>query len=69
MSAGAIAAQGRLLHPVGIDQHSGLGITLAGAFRDRRRDRLACEIRGDPVRMEQALGVGLAHEKSGAKYK
>jgi hypothetical protein len=49
--------------PVGIDQHAGLGVTLAGAFRDNRRDGLVCEIRGDTVRLEEALGVGLAHEK------
>ena len=68
MGAGAIAAQHSLLHPVGIDQHAGLGVTLAGAFRDNRRDGLVCEIRGDAVRLEQGLGVGLAHEKTGAEH-
>jgi hypothetical protein len=43
--AGAITAQHRLLHPIGIDQHARLGVTLAGAFRDNRRDGLVCEIR------------------------
>jgi hypothetical protein len=45
VGAGAIAAQRRLLHPVGIDQHAGFGVTLAGAFRDDRRDGLVCEMR------------------------
>ncbi len=67
MGAGAIAAQHRLLHAVGIDQHGSLGITLAGAFCDSRRDGLVREIGGDAVRWEQALGVGLAHENSGAQ--
>jgi hypothetical protein len=67
VGAGAIAAQRGLLHPVGIDQHAGLGVTLAGAFRDNRRNGLVCEIRGDAVRLEEALGVGLAYEKSGAQ--
>jgi hypothetical protein len=67
VGAGAIAAQHGLLHPVGVDQHAGLGVTLAGAFRDNRRDGLVCEICGDAVRLEQALGVGLAHEESGAE--
>ena len=67
MGAGAIAAQHRLLHAVGIDQRGGLGVTLAGAFRDSRRDGLVREIRGDAVRLEQALGVGLADEKGGAE--
>ncbi len=67
MGAGAIAAQHGLLHAVGIDQHAGLGVTLAGAFRDNRRDGLVREIRGDAVRLEQALGMGVAHEKSGAE--
>jgi hypothetical protein len=34
------------------DQHAGLGVTLAGAFRDNRRNGLVCEIRGDAVRLE-----------------
>jgi len=42
-------------------------VTLAGAFRDNRRNGLVCEIGGDVVRLEQAPGVGLAHEKSGAE--
>ena len=67
MGAGAIATQHRLLHAVGIDQHAGLGVTLAGAFRDNRRDGLAREIRRDAVRWQQTLGVGLAHERSGAQ--
>jgi hypothetical protein len=50
VGAGAIAAQHRLLHAVGIDQHAGLGVTLAGAFRDNRRDGLAREISRDAVR-------------------
>ena len=66
MSACSVAAQHRLLHAVGIDQHAGLGVTLAGAFPDNRRDGLVREIRGDAVRLEQTLGVSLAHEKSGA---
>jgi hypothetical protein len=64
VGAGVIAAQHGLLHPVGIGQHAGLGVTLAGAFRDNRRDGLVCEICGDAVRLEQALSVGLAHEKA-----
>ena len=66
VGAGAIAAQHRLLDAVGIDQHASLGVTLAVAFRDNRRDGLVREIRGDAVRREQALGVGLGHEKSSA---
>jgi hypothetical protein len=67
MGAGAIAAQHRLPHAVGIDQHAGLGVALAGAFCDDRRDGLVCEIRGDAVRLQQALGVGLADETGGAE--
>ena len=67
VGAGAVAAQHRLPHAVGIDQHAGHGVTLAGALRDNRRDGLVREIRGDAVRLEQALGMGLAHEKSGAE--
>jgi hypothetical protein len=67
VGTGAIAAQHRLLHTVGIGQHAGLGVTLAGAFRDNRRDGLVREIRGEAVRLEQALGMGLAHETSGAE--
>jgi hypothetical protein len=69
VGAGTVAAQQGVLHPVGIDQHAGLGVTLARAFLDNRRDGLVCEIRGDAVRPEQALGVGLAHEKSSANHK
>jgi hypothetical protein len=47
---GRFAGQHGLLHSVGIDQHAGLGVTLAGAFRDIRRDGLVCEIRGDNFR-------------------
>jgi hypothetical protein len=68
MGAGAIAAQRRLLHSVGVDQHAGLGVTLAGAFRDYRRDGLVCEICGNAVHLEQALRVGLAHEKGDAEH-
>jgi len=32
---GAIAAQHSLLHPVVIDQHAGLGVTLAALSRQR----------------------------------
>ena len=67
MSSGEIAAQHRLLHAVGIDQHAGHGVTLAVAFRDNRRGGLVREIRGDAVRRQQALGVGLAHEKNDAE--
>jgi hypothetical protein len=44
------AGQHDLLHSVGIDQHAGLGVTLAGAFRDIRRNAWFCEIRGDNFR-------------------
>jgi hypothetical protein len=67
VGAGAIAAQHGLLYPIGIDQHGGLGVTLAGALRNSRHDGLVCEISGDAVRLEQALGMGLAHEKSGSE--
>src|SRR5215469_2827170 len=67
MGASAITAQHRLLHSIGIDQHTGLYVTLTSAFRDNGRHRLVCEIRGDAVRLEQTLGVGLANEKSGAE--
>ena len=67
MGAGAIAAQRRLLDPVGIDQHRSLDITLAGAFRDRRRNSLVCEIRGNALRLKETLCVGLAHENSCAE--
>jgi hypothetical protein len=67
VGAGDVAAQYRLPHAVGIDQHAGLGVTLAGAFRDNRRDGLVRELRGDALRLEQTLGMGLAQEKSGAE--
>ena len=57
----------RSRNAVGIDQHTGLGATLAGAFRDNRRDGLVRKIRRDAVRWEQTLGVGLDHERSGAE--
>jgi hypothetical protein len=67
VGAGAITAQHRQLDAVGIDQRAGLGVTLAGAFRDNRRDALVRAIRRDSVRLERALRVGLAHENGGAE--
>ena len=49
---GAVAAQHRLPHAVGVDQHSRLGIALPRARRDRFAHRFKRKRRGNAMRGE-----------------
>ena len=66
VAAGAIAAQHRLTHAIGIDQHGGFDVALLRAARDRLRDRLAGKCRRDAMGRHH-LGVGAEGKQHGKR--